>query len=311
MIIYNFDINIIWAILIFFTGFMIIYNSIISLGEQHLPLGVLELFKYGKTLNGPVRNPFVKLISVPKTYFTHFYIFSSIYVPSLLLLVLYYYTNQTQVDGNIHSTLDFVCSERRSAGTTPSHLVLALSLLSLQVFRRLYECAFINQSSDSTMNITHYIVGYAHYFCTATGFLCEAPGFVAAANSVSTSEMSVSFFSVSWQAWAGTLVFLAAWHQQLQAHKIFAQLKLKNSNKHSIPEGGLFKYVSCPHYLCEIIIYTSLLLVLGTQHQTAVLVWFWVLTNQLIAGTMSHKWYKEKFREEYPPARKAVLPAIW
>ena len=55
------------------------------------------MLRYGKALNGPVRNPLVKLISVPKSYFTHFYIFSSIYVPSLLLLVLYYYTNHTKV----------------------------------------------------------------------------------------------------------------------------------------------------------------------------------------------------------------------
>ena len=54
-------------------------------------------------------------------------------------------------------------------------------------------------------------------------------------------------------AWLASLVFLGAWYQQLQAHKIFAQLKVKNSAGHSIPEGALFDLVSCPHYLCEII----------------------------------------------------------
>ena len=97
MIIFDLDINIVWVILIFFISFMVIYNSIISFGEPYLPLFVLELFRYGKTLDGPVKNPLVKLISVPKTYFTHFYIFSSIYVPFLLLMVLYFYTNQTKV----------------------------------------------------------------------------------------------------------------------------------------------------------------------------------------------------------------------
>ena len=130
---------------------------------------------------------------------------------------------------------------------------MALSLLSIQVgnilnyhldippsqvFRRLYECAFINQPSPSTMNITHYIVGYAHYFCTATGFLCEAPGFEPGVSSVAPG---ISVSSVSWAAWGAAVVFLGAWYHQLQAHKIFAQLKLKNSNKHSIPEGGLFQ----------------------------------------------------------------------
>ena len=147
--------------------------------------------------------------------------------------------------------------------------MLALSLLCLQVFRRLYECAFINQPSNSTMNITHYIVGFAHYFCTATGYVCEAPGFLPDSSSVFSPQLSVSAISPS--AWLATILFLAAWYQQLQAHKIFAQLKRKNSSSHSIPEGGLFDLVSCPHYLCEIIIYTSLLVILGLSHQTALL----------------------------------------
>ena len=269
MIIFNVDINVIWAILIFFTSFMIVYNSIISLGEPYLPLFVLELFRYGKTLDGPVKNPLVKLISVPKTYFTHFYIFSSVYVPALLLMALYYYTNQSQVPDEIQHFLNVVCSHQRKEGTSPAQLVLALSLLSLQVFRRLYECVFINQASTSTMNITHYIVGFAHYFCAATGYLCEAPGFLPDSSSVSPPELSVSTISLS--AWLATLVFLAAWHQQLKAHKIFAELKRKNASSHSIPEGGLFDLVSCPHYLCEIIIYTCLLVILGLSHQTALL----------------------------------------
>ena len=51
MIIFDVDINIVWSILIFFTSFMLIYNSIISFGEPHLPLCVLELFRYGKNNN--------------------------------------------------------------------------------------------------------------------------------------------------------------------------------------------------------------------------------------------------------------------
>ena len=62
-------------------------------GEPYLPEFMVELFRYGKTLNGPARTTIVKLISVPKSYFTHFYIFSSIYVPVTLATVLYCYLN--------------------------------------------------------------------------------------------------------------------------------------------------------------------------------------------------------------------------
>ena len=183
---------------------------------------------------------------------------------------------------------------------------------------------FINQASKSTMNITHYIVGYAHYFCAATGYVCESPGFVR-----SSTSSSLSLSSISPVAWVLCLVFLAAWYYELDAHKIFANLKIQNSKSHSIPSGSLFKYVSCPHYLCEVIIYTCFMFILGLSHQTGVLgnkrkiskyfetnmiliftVWFWVLTNQMIAATMSHNWYRMKFKE-YPAERKAIIPFIW
>ena len=91
MWILNFEVNLVWAVLIFFSVFMVVYNSVIAFGEPYLPEFVLELFRYGKTLNGPAKTTFVKMISVPKSYFTHFYIFSSIYVPTSLVTVLYCY----------------------------------------------------------------------------------------------------------------------------------------------------------------------------------------------------------------------------
>ena len=47
MLILEYDLNLVWAILIFFTVFMIVYNGIIMFLEPHLPTCVLELFRYG------------------------------------------------------------------------------------------------------------------------------------------------------------------------------------------------------------------------------------------------------------------------
>ena len=86
-------------------------------------------------------------------------------------------------------------------------------------------------------------------------------------------------------------------------------MKISNPNKHSMPMGSLFIYVSSPHYLCEIIIYTSLMLILGTEHMTGVMIWAWVTINQTIAALMSHRWYITKF-EDYPKERKAIIPFV-
>ena len=115
------------------------------------------------------------------------------------------------------------------------------------------------------MNITHYIVGYAHYFCATTGYVSEAPGF-------SRSSMTgLAFPALPLYCWLLALVFLVAWYLEFEAHKIFAQLKIKSPHTHSIPNGSLFNLVSCPHYLCEVIIYTCFMFILGTSHLTGVL----------------------------------------
>ena len=150
------------------------------------------------------------------------------------------------------------------------------------------------------MNITHYIVGYAHYFCAATGYVCEAPSFGAA---------DLNLASLGLDCWALVAVFFAAWYYEFEAHKIFADLKKTRPGTHSIPSGSLFELVSCPHYLCEVLIYTCFTLLLTPAHHTGVLVWVWVTTNQMIAATMSHNWYKRKFKE-YPPNRKAIIPFL-
>jgi len=295
----GYDLNIVWAILVFFTVFMILYSGIISLLEPVLPTAVLELFRYGKTLNGPVQSSLVGLISVPKSYFTHFYIFSSVYIPLLLCLTIAEASGRRLPD-SVKPTLDLLCTTDRTSNTSRTSALLALSLLSLQCFRRLYECVAVNQASKSTMNITHYIVGFAHYFCTGTGIVCEAPGFASGLAAPTPSFLLLVPL---------VCIFFWAWHQQLEAHRIFARLKIANPTKHSVPYGGLFSLVSCPHYTMEVVLYTVLLLILGISHSSMLLVWSWVVINQCIAGLMSHSWYQTKFKE-YPPTRKAIIPYL-
>ena len=56
--------------------------------------------------------------------------------------------------------------------------ILALSLLSLQSWRRFYETWFVSIFSDSRMNLSHYLVGFIHYFGAVTAILAESPGFI-------------------------------------------------------------------------------------------------------------------------------------
>ena len=64
----------------------------------------------------------------------------------------------------------------RTATSSAEAVVLATSLLLLQVWRRLYECAFVSVHSDAaTINLIHYASGFVHYFCACVGVILEAP----------------------------------------------------------------------------------------------------------------------------------------
>jgi len=311
MLVGPFDINLIWVILISFTVFMTILGPVVEILTSYLPTFVIELFRYGKALNGPVQSTLVSRIKVPKHWFTHFYVFACLYVPLLYWLCVQVYLLHGSAPKYVKDGLDFVCGLDRRPSAKPEAVLLVLTLLTIQCFRRLYECVYVNAKSNSVMNILHYTVGFAHYFCAGTGVLCEAPGFVRQSSDsrLTWLHFNISFFHLGLVDFAMIVVFFLAWQHQFNAHKIFAELKKAGANKHGIPKGDWFSYVSCPHYLCEILMYTAFMIILGLKHQTGIILWVWVTVNQLVAGFMSHKWYKQNFKE-YPEERSAIIPFL-
>ena len=105
-----------------------------------------------------------------------------------------------------------------------------------------------------------------------------------------------------------------------------------------IPRGGLFEFVSSPHYLCEIIVYFGLALVAGSNcvlpavgaclsgeiiqdadSDTAIslkilTLWGGVLAttcvNLYASAVETHAWYRAKFVEAYPASRTALVPRL-
>jgi len=108
--------------------------------------------------------------------------------------------------------------------------------------------------------------------------------------------------------------FAASWQQSI-SHSILSNLRWTRSgtqiakSTYSIPHGGGFDFISCPHYLAEICIYVSLAcLRSGSLIQWLVLVF--VASNLCITATRTHKWYQRKF-SEYPLQRKCLIPFLY
>lgn len=53
---------------------------------------------------------------------------------------------------------------------------IAVTLLTLQSWRRFYETFYVSIFSFSNINVAHYAIGYIHYFGALTAVLVEAPG---------------------------------------------------------------------------------------------------------------------------------------
>ena len=130
----------------------------------------------------------------------------------------------------------------RTASSNAEAVVLATSLLLLQVWRRLYECAFVSVHSDSSaINLIHYASGFAHYFCACVGVLLEAPCFTSAYADDDDADggssvgghgafrwvhVSLDPKSVTLTQCVSAVLFLWAWHHQRKAHQILARIRL-------------------------------------------------------------------------------------
>lgn len=55
---------------------------------------------------------------------------------------------------------------------------VALSFITIHVWKRVYETQCVSVFSDAKINITHYMLGYLHYIGTLLCILGETEGFV-------------------------------------------------------------------------------------------------------------------------------------
>ncbi|XP_049397064.1 steroid 5-alpha-reductase DET2 [Solanum stenotomum] len=78
---------------------------------------------------------------------------------------------------------------------------------------------------------------------------------------------------------------------------------------YKIPRGGLFDYVSSPNYLGEIMEWLGWALMTWSWAGLAFFVY--TCANLVPRAVSNHKWYAEKFGEDYPKNRKAVFPFLY
>ncbi|KAI9598104.1 3-oxo-5-alpha-steroid 4-dehydrogenase-domain-containing protein [Syncephalis fuscata] len=102
----------------------------------------------------------------------------------------------------------------------------------------------------------------------------------------------------------GLNLFIMGW--SLNIYSDYQLLALKRS-KYSIPYGGMFELISCPHYFGEIVEWTGWALMAGSWPGYLFVVN--TAANLIPRSLIVHAWYQKTF-SNYPPERRAIIPFL-
>jgi len=105
----------------------------------------------------------------------------------------------------------------------------------------------------------------------------------------------------------GTLLFFTGLIINTSADETLIRLRKSGGGGYVIPQGGLFRWISCPNFFGEIIEWLGYALLCWSLPALAFFIW--TFCNLVPRALDHHKWYRQFF-PDYPETRKAVFPWI-
>ncbi len=111
-----------------------------------------------------------------------------------------------------------------------------------------------------------------------------------------------------WNFILGLALFVSGFIINQKSDHILIHLRKPGETTYKIPTGFLFKYVSCPNLLGELVQWTGFAIMAWNLPALSFLIW--TGANLIPRALGHHKWYGNYF-VEYPKNRKALLPGVW
>lgn len=105
----------------------------------------------------------------------------------------------------------------------------------------------------------------------------------------------------------GALCFLIGWAINQYSDGILLRLRSPGETNYGIPNGGLYRWVSCPNYLGEMLEWLGWAIATWSLAGAAFAIFS--AANLIPRALANHRWYKQKFAD-YPPARRALIPYL-
>ena len=105
----------------------------------------------------------------------------------------------------------------------------------------------------------------------------------------------------------GVVLFVAGFLVHVLADRELRRLRRQSGGAYAVPRGPLFRWVSCPNYLGEMIEWTGW--AIATLSWPGLVFALWTAANLVPRALQHHAWYRATFAD-YPPARRAIIPFV-
>lgn len=106
----------------------------------------------------------------------------------------------------------------------------------------------------------------------------------------------------------GAALFLFGWYVNVQSDAILRALRRPGETGYKIPHGGLYRWVSSPNYLGEMLEWIGWSI--ATWSPAGVVFAVWTIANLGPRALTNHRWYRERF-PDYPSERRALVPYLF
>ena len=118
-------------------------------------------------------------------------------------------------------------------------------------------------------------------------------------------------YTVTWFAdprfLVGAALMAAGWLINIHSDTILIHLRAPGETGYKVPQGGLYRWVSCPNYFGEMLEWLGWALATWSTAGLAFAVY--TVANLLPRARSHHQWYRDRF-SDYPTNRRAVIPFI-
>ena len=119
-------------------------------------------------------------------------------------------------------------------------------------------------------------------------------------------------YATSWLAdprfVAGSVLFVAGFGVNRWSDTVLRGLRTTHDAHYGIPQGGLYRWVSSPNYLGEIVEWLGW--ALATWSLPGLAFAAWTAANLVPRARANQRWYRQTF-PDYPKERRALVPGVW